>query len=81
MLENEIKLFEQKLPEMLQDREGQYVLIKGEEINFFDDHTDAINSGLEKYGVTDGFLVRQILTEQPECIIPIITLGLIRADI
>ena len=28
MLENEIKLFEQKLPEMLQDREGQYVLMK-----------------------------------------------------
>ena len=81
MLENEIKLFEQKLPEMLQDREGQYVLIKGEDISFFDNDLDAVNVGLEKYGATDGFLVRRILTKQPEISIPIISLGLLRADI
>ena len=81
MLENEIKLFEQKLPEMLQDREGQYVLIQSEEISFFDDYTDAVNVGLEKYGPTDGFLVRQVLTEQPKYIIPTIFLRPIYPDI
>lgn len=81
MLENEIALFEEKLLDLLKDREGQFVLIKGNELNFFQSEMDAIHQGLEKYGATGQFLVRRIVAQPPKVSIPAFSMGLISANI
>lgn len=81
MLENEIALFEEKLPDLLKDREGQFVLIKGTKLHFFQSEIDTIHQGLEKYGAKGQFLVRRIVAKPPKVSIPAFSMGLISAHI
>ena len=80
MLEKEIQIFEQKLASLLREREGQFVLIKGEQIDFFKTEKEAIEAGLEKYGATAHFLVREITAHRPNIDIPAFSFGLLNAN-
>lgn len=79
MLEQEISFFEERLPELLKKYEGQFALVKDGKLDVFKTEQEAIDKGFEKYGAEGGFLVRQILREQPESNFPAFSLGLIRA--
>ena len=60
MLENEIKTFEQKLPELLKSNAGKFALIKEDNvIRTFSVIDDALIYGYEKY-LNQPFLVREI---------------------
>jgi hypothetical protein len=61
-------------------RNGQYVLIKGNEIDFFNTLDAALSEAARRYGL-DSYLIRRVATKQDEIIIPALTLGLLRADI
>ena len=81
MLDNEIKLFEEKLSEFLVERAGEFVLIYGKEVSFYGKEQDAVVAGLEKYGANNKFLVRQVIQSQPDAHLPAFSLGLINAHI
>ncbi len=60
LLKEEIETYESKKEELLADKEGKYVLIKGKDIiNTFEDEKDAIKIGIDKFGNTP-FLVKKI---------------------
>ena len=77
MLDEEIKLFQAKLPEFLKTHEGYFVLMKGDEVRFFRSQEDAITIGLELYGAKSGFLVRRITAQPEKPFMPPYSLGLI----
>lgn len=66
MFEKEIKVFEQKLPELIKTEVGRFVLIKDDQIiGTFEAIVDALKSGYEKFK-DQPFFVKQILpTQQP----------------
>lgn len=66
MFEKEIKIFEQKLPELIKTEVGRFVLIKDDQIiGTFEAIVDALKSGYEKFK-DQPFFVKQILpTQQP----------------
>lgn len=58
-LEKELETYQKHLHEWA-DKEGQFVLIRDEEIGgFFTSYEDAIKEGYEKYNLTP-FLVKQV---------------------
>ena len=58
-LDLELAVYRRSLKEW-ENREGEYVLIKGEEIcGFFSSYDDALKIGYEKFGL-EPFLVKQI---------------------
>jgi hypothetical protein len=64
MLEKEQNIFEQKLPELLKNHLGKFVLIKGEQVvGTYAAIDDALNIGYEKFK-SEPFFVRQILAIQ-----------------
>ena len=77
-LDKEIELFEKNLPSYLRDMPNQFVVIKNEDIQFFPSKDLAINYGINNYGDTGSFLVRQILKQQPKISMPAVTLGILR---
>ena len=66
MLEQEAKVFEQKLPELVKTDLGKYVLVKEDRIvGVFAAIFDALNCGYEKFK-DQPFFIRQVsLTQQP----------------
>ncbi len=66
MLEKELKIFEQKLPELYKTEMGKFVLIKDDQlIGTFAAVVDALKSGYEKFR-DQPFFIKQILpTQQP----------------
>ena len=75
MLEKEIEVFDKNLPSFLRDHEGEFVLIKNKEVEFFKNDEDAINAGLQKYGANDSFLVREVVMHQPKIELPAFAIG------
>jgi hypothetical protein len=60
----EIATYRARLPEMLKEHEGEFVLIKGSEIvGFFADDSAAIREGRRRFGVVD-MLVKQIAAQE-----------------
>lgn len=58
-LERELKSYEQRLPELL-DQEGKFVLIHEDQISgFFDTYADAVQAGYERFALSP-FLVKQV---------------------
>ena len=58
-LDVELAVYQRNLKEW-ENREGEYVLIKGEEMcGFFSSYDDALKTGYEKFGL-ESFLVKQI---------------------
>jgi hypothetical protein len=80
MLENELKVFQDNLQNWLPSREGRFVLIKGEDIDFFNTMDAALIEATKRYGL-DSYLVRQVALKQDEIVIPALSLGLLRANI
>jgi hypothetical protein len=63
-LEAELDVFEAHLPGWV-EREGQHVLIKGEEIvGFFPTREEALVDGFSRFGIVP-FLVKQIAQNEP----------------
>lgn len=80
MLEQELKIFENNLPEWLKSHSGKFALIKGDElIGFFNTTDEALEVGARRFGLQP-FLVRRITAQQEEIRIPALTLGVLRAD-
>lgn len=62
-LERELKVFEEKLPELLKQHAGKFVLIHEDDVvDFYNAYEDAIRAGYEKFGPTP-FLVKKIEVE------------------
>jgi hypothetical protein len=60
----ELDVFEAHLPDWL-DREGQHVLIKGQEVvGFFSTRDEALMTGYTRFGIVS-FLVKQIAQVEP----------------
>lgn len=65
VLQDELKVYQQKKQELLAKAVGKYVLIKGNEVvGVFDTDTDAVSRGYEKFGNVP-FLVKQVLELEP----------------
>jgi hypothetical protein len=60
-------VFEQHREEWLRSHPGEYVAIQGEVIadGFFCTYTDAFKAGLQKFGVRESFLVKQVWISEP----------------
>jgi hypothetical protein len=80
MLEKEIMSFDENLQNWLTCHAGQFVLIKGDDIDFFNTYETALTEAARRYGL-DSYLVRLIAPKQEEIVIPALTLGLLRANI
>jgi hypothetical protein len=79
MLEKELKFYNDNLPNWLTCREGQFVLIKEDDVDFFNTIEAALTEAARRYGL-DSYLIRPIVQKQEEIIVPALTLGLLRAD-
>ena len=80
MLTTELEFFKQHLSTWLETSAGRVALIKDRKLlGFFDNESDALAEGARQFGL-QSFLVRRILTEQPEAHAPALTLGILRAN-
>ena len=63
----ELKVFEQHRGEWSRSHPGDYVVIQdGDIVNgFFGTYADAFRAGLEKFGVSRPFLVKQVWMTEP----------------
>jgi hypothetical protein len=69
-LAEEIATYRSRLPELLREHEGQFVLIKGAEIaGIFPDRSAALREGYRRFGVVP-LLVRQIAPSEPAVYLP-----------
>jgi hypothetical protein len=63
-LENELAVYQAKLPE-LKEHEGKFVLIHDKDIvDFFSTYEDAIKAGYQRFQLNP-FLVKRVLTTEP----------------
>jgi hypothetical protein len=70
----EIATYRSRLPELLRDHEGQFVLIKGTDIvGFFPDFSAALREGYRRFGVVP-LLVQQIVASEPAVYLPNVVL-------
>ena len=80
-LEREIEHFNSIRGKLLECNEGQYALIKGQElIGTFTKMEEAYEEGVKRFG-TEPFLIKQILKEDPTETLPALSLGLLRASL
>ena len=63
-LEAELKKFEDNRLSWLPDHEGQFVLIKGDDVSFHNTDEEAYTHASGKYGTQDVF-IRQVLAKDP----------------
>ena len=72
-LENNLRAFEEALPDLLGKNEGRFAVGKsGDEFKCWDTYTDALQKGYFKYGL-DSFIVKRV--ERIETIHAIYQLG------
>jgi hypothetical protein len=65
LFQQEIKAFESALPKMLEDCDGQFVVIQGSEVfKVLPTYEAAIEWGYDRFGL-DRFFVKQISAEEP----------------
>ena len=65
LLDEEVRTYENRKPELLGSSEGKFVLIKGVEVaGIYESETDAITDGYNRFGNVP-FLVRQVLRVEP----------------
>jgi hypothetical protein len=64
-LEKELETYRRELPRLLQEHEGQFVLVHGDRVDSFWPTEDAgYEAGCERFGI-EAFLVKQVLREEP----------------
>ena len=69
-LAEEIATYRNRLPELLREHDGQFVLIKGTEIaGIFPDRSTALREGYRRFGIVP-LLVRQITASDPAVYLP-----------
>jgi hypothetical protein len=69
-LAEEREAFQERLPDLLREHEGKYVLIKGTDlIGVYRDRSQALSDGYQRFGVIP-FLVRQIAASAPVVYLP-----------
>ncbi len=80
-LDVEIDRYNELLPELLEQGEGKYAVIKDRELlGVFDSSSTAYKAGLERYGFVS-FLLRPIRAVEPELDLTYLHLGLIRGEV
>jgi len=73
-LTEEMATFRDRLPELLCEHEGEFVLIKGTEIaGVFLDRSEALREGYRRFGIVP-LLVRQIVASDPVVYLPNVVL-------
>ena len=73
-LTEEMATFRDRLPELLREHEGEFVLIKGTEIvGVFFDRSAALREGYRRFGIVP-LLVRQIVASDPVVYLPNVVL-------
>jgi hypothetical protein len=74
-LQTELNFYEKNKQEYLKLYNGQFVLIKGEQlIGTFTTDAEAYRAGLEKFG-NEPFLIKQVLPDGTKVSNPALTLG------
>jgi hypothetical protein len=71
LFSTELKVFQQHREEWLRSHPGEFVAIQDDVIaeGFFGTYGEAFKAGLQKFGVRNGFLVKQVwMTEPVYCI-------------
>jgi hypothetical protein len=59
-----------RLPELVREHEGRFVLIKGQNVaGVFCDHSAALREGYRRFGIVP-FLVRQVAATEPVVYLP-----------
>jgi hypothetical protein len=80
MLEQELTYYKSHLDELIQHYRGQYVLIKGNELaGSFTTEREAYEAGLAHFG-NSAFLIRKVAKQEEIIAVPVLSLGLLRAD-
>lgn len=65
LFQQEIKAFESALPKMLEDNDGQFVIIQGNQVfKVLPTYEAALEWGYDRFGL-DSFFVKQINAEEP----------------
>ena len=65
LFQQEIKAFESALPKMLEDSDGQFVVIRGSQVfKVLPTYQAALKWGYDSFGL-EGFFVKQISAEEP----------------
>lgn len=65
-LETELEFFEQNRKEWARTHPGEYVVIRGNELDdFYPDYETALRRALKRFGVESQFLVKQVWAEEP----------------
>ena len=66
-LEKERRAFDQQLPELMKDHQGEFVLFKdGRAVAFFPTYDAAYAAGLDRFGLDAEFLIQEVVEEQPK---------------
>ena len=63
----ELTVFERHRPEWSRSHPGEYVAIQGDVVveQFFGSYAEAFKAGLKRFGVRQGFLVKQVWMTEP----------------
>jgi hypothetical protein len=81
LLKEELEFFNSKLQDWLRMYEGKFALVKGKElIDTFTNMEDAYKKAVELFGNSPVLIKKITKDEEPEKI-PVLTLGLIRANL
>jgi hypothetical protein len=66
LLVRETKVFDDHHEQWLRDHPGEFVTIRDEEVaGFFGSYGDAFTAGLQRFGSSRSFLIRQIWQTEP----------------
>lgn len=68
-LEQEQAAFDARLPELLRDHQGEFVVFKhGEPVGFYPDYETAYNAALDRFGLDSVFLVSEVQQRLPQSV-------------
>ncbi len=80
LLINEYKYYQSVKSKLMEESEGKFALIKGQELfGLFDTDMDAYQVGVSKFGNAP-FLIIRVANEEENYWIPTLELGLLNAD-
>ena len=66
ILKGELQIFERHKQEWLKTNSGDFVVIAETVVaGFYPDYESAFRAGLQRFGVTTQFLVKQVCAEEP----------------
>jgi hypothetical protein len=76
VLEKETRFFEAQRQALIENHEGQFVVIKGEHLlGAYTTFAEAYEAGVNAYG-TESFMVKQVSPEEGQVLLPALNTGL-----